>query len=200
MEVLKLEKRDVAFGRDFGLVRRYRFGRIGVIRDRAYIQLAIALINTINQPSTAIMVALSEILSFNAQINSSFPPGPAALFVGATSGIGAATLKAFAKYTVKPRAYFVGRSQEAADAIIAECRTLNPEGEYIFIAADVSLIKVVDEVCTQIQAREPYLNILFLSQGVARFDRPGNFPCPCLLADNIHNSYPLPGDPNRMID
>ncbi|KAL2784441.1 hypothetical protein BJX66DRAFT_316658 [Aspergillus keveii] len=125
------------------------------------------------------MVALSEILSFNAQINSSFPPGPVALFVGATSGIGAATLKAFAKYTVKPRAYFVGRSKEAADAIIAECRTLNPEGEYIFIAADVSLIKVVDEVCTEIQAREPYLNILFLSQGVARFDRP-------VTAENIH--------------
>ncbi|KAJ0418789.1 hypothetical protein BJY00DRAFT_287366 [Aspergillus carlsbadensis] len=125
------------------------------------------------------MVALSEILSFNAQIRSSFPPGPVALFVGATSGIGAATLKAFAKYTVKPKAYFVGRSQEAADAIIAECQSLNPEGQYIFIAADVSLIKVVDEVCAQIQAREPYLNILFLSQGVARFDRP-------VTAENLH--------------
>ncbi|KAL3443350.1 hypothetical protein BJX65DRAFT_285353 [Aspergillus insuetus] len=125
------------------------------------------------------MVALPEILAFNAQIHSSFPAGPVALFVGATSGIGAATLKAFAKYTVKPKAYFVGRSQEAADAIIAECQTLNTEGEYIFIAADVSLIKVVDEVCAQIQAREPYLNILFLSQGVARFDRP-------VTAENIH--------------
>jgi NAD(P)-dependent dehydrogenase (short-subunit alcohol dehydrogenase family) len=138
------------------------------------------------------MVALSEILSFNAQIHSSFPPGPVALFVGATSGIGAATLKAFAKYTVTPKAYFVGRSQEAADKIIAECQALNPEGQYIFIAADVSLIKVVDGVCAQIQAREPYLNILFLSQGVARFDRPGNFCSLSLLAQNIPYSYPHP--------
>ncbi|KAL2808336.1 hypothetical protein BJX63DRAFT_439482 [Aspergillus granulosus] len=117
------------------------------------------------------MVALSDILYSNAKVSSSFPPGLVALFVGATSGIGAATLKAFAKYTRKPRAYFIGRSQEAADAVISECRTLNPEGEYIFIAGDVSLIKVVDQICAQIQSLEPYLNILFLSQGVARFDR-----------------------------
>jgi NAD(P)-dependent dehydrogenase (short-subunit alcohol dehydrogenase family) len=144
------------------------------------------------------MVALSEILSCNAQIRSSFPPGPVALFVGATSGIGAATLKAFAKYTVKPKAYFVGRSQEAADAIIAECQQLNPEGEYIFIAADVSLIKVVDDVCAQIQAREPYLNILFLSQGVARFDRPGNFPSSTPLHRIIITPTPSPSHPNTM--
>ncbi|KAL2852100.1 hypothetical protein BJY01DRAFT_260167 [Aspergillus pseudoustus] len=125
------------------------------------------------------MVTLGDILSSNAQVASSFPPGLVALFVGATSGIGAATLKAFAKYTRKPRAYFVGRSQEAADAIILECLELNPDGEYIFIQADVSLLKVVDQVSAQIRAREPHLNILFLSQGVARFDR-------CETAEGLH--------------
>jgi hypothetical protein len=31
MELLKLEETKVAFGRNFGLVRRYRFRRLGVI-------------------------------------------------------------------------------------------------------------------------------------------------------------------------
>ncbi|OJI98826.1 hypothetical protein ASPVEDRAFT_186572 [Aspergillus versicolor CBS 583.65] len=117
------------------------------------------------------MVSLEDIRAHNAQVSSSFPPGLVALFVGATSGIGAATLKAFAKNTRSPRAYFVGRSQEAADQILAECKTRNPEGEYIFIQADVSLIRVVDEVCAQIKAKETELNIICLSQGVASFDR-----------------------------
>ncbi|KAE8376143.1 hypothetical protein BDV26DRAFT_266285 [Aspergillus bertholletiae] len=117
------------------------------------------------------MVSLSSIRASNACVSSVLPPGLVALFVGATSGIGAATLKAFAKYACRPRAYFVGRSQEAADRILAECRALNPEGEYIFISADVSLIRVVDEVCAQIRARESQLNVLFLSAGVPSLDR-----------------------------
>ncbi|KAL4889020.1 hypothetical protein BDV59DRAFT_195992 [Aspergillus ambiguus] len=117
------------------------------------------------------MVSLSEIRLSNARVALSLPPGLVALFVGATSGMGEATLKTFAKYTRRPRAYFVGRSQEAADRIIAECTALNPEGEYIFVPADVSLIRVVDEVCDQIRARESHLNLLFLSAGVASLDR-----------------------------
>ncbi|KAG2420681.1 hypothetical protein HFD88_000295 [Aspergillus terreus] len=117
------------------------------------------------------MLSLTEIQLSNAQASSTLPPGLVALFVGATSGIGAATLKAFATYTRRPRAYFVGRSQEAADRIIAECAALNPEGEYIFIPADVSLIRVVDEVCAKIRAQETHLNILFLSAGVPSLDR-----------------------------
>lgn len=124
------------------------------------------------------MVSLSEIQLSNTRVSSTLPPGLVALFVGATSGIGAATLKAFAKYTRCPRAYFVGRSQEAADRITAECTALNPEGEYIFIPADVSLIRVVDEVCARIKARETHLNILFLSAGVPRLDRSGIPPVP----------------------
>ncbi|KAL4986568.1 hypothetical protein BDW68DRAFT_163043 [Aspergillus falconensis] len=117
------------------------------------------------------MVSLQGILSHNKYIVPSLPAGLVALFVGATSGIGAATLKAFAEHTRGPRAYFVGRSQTAAATIIKECKALNPDGEYIFIPADVSLIRGVDEVCDQIMSRETQLNILFLSQGVAILDR-----------------------------
>jgi NADP-dependent 3-hydroxy acid dehydrogenase YdfG len=119
------------------------------------------------------MVSLSDVHSSNALISSTLPAGLVAVFVGATSGIGEATLKKFVKYSYQPRAYFVGRSQDDADRIIAECKALNETGEYIFIKADVSLICVVDEVCEDIKVKEKTLNLLFLSAGVASIDRSG---------------------------
>ena len=120
------------------------------------------------------MVALSSIQSSNSLISSTLPPKLVAVFVGATSGIGEATLKQFAKHSIQPRAYFIGRSQDSGDRIAAECKILNPEGEYIFVKADASLIRVVDEVCDMIKAKEKAINILFLSAGVAIMDRRGN--------------------------
>ncbi|PYH69501.1 short-chain dehydrogenases/reductase [Aspergillus vadensis CBS 113365] len=113
------------------------------------------------------MVVLANIQSSNARIATSLPEGMVALFVGATSGIGEATLKQFAKHAARPRVYFVGRKQEAANRIIAECETLNPEGTYIFISADVSLLSNVDEVCRDIKDKERALNLLVLTPGVA---------------------------------
>lgn len=121
------------------------------------------------------MVALSAVLASNALIPSTLPAGLVALFVGGTSGIGEVTLKKFARYTQKPRAYIIGRSQEAADRIIVECKDLNPAGEFIFVKADVSLIRVVDEVCKDIKKREKVINLLFLSTGAPIFDRQGMF-------------------------
>ncbi|KAI3341794.1 NAD(P)-binding protein [Ustulina deusta] len=117
------------------------------------------------------MVSLSSVSSSNSRISSALPSRLVALFVGATSGIGEATLKKFAQHAKSPRAYFIGRSQEAADRIVAECQALNPTGQYIFRQADVSLIRVVDEVCEQIKGKEQSINILFLSCGVGRMDR-----------------------------
>ncbi|KGO41079.1 Short-chain dehydrogenase/reductase SDR [Penicillium expansum] len=114
------------------------------------------------------MVSLPDVQSSNAQIASTLPAGLVAVFVGATNGIGEAALKEFARSTRSPRAYFVGRSQEAAARITAECRQLNPEGEFEFIKADVSLIKNVDAVCREIQSKEKTINILFLSCGTIR--------------------------------
>ena len=119
------------------------------------------------------MVSLSAVQSSNALISSALPPGLVAVFVGATSGIGEATLKQFAGHARRPRAYLVGRSQDAGDRIVAECEALNPEGEYVFVRADVSLIRVVDEVCAAIKAKEKTVNILFLSAGLPSMDRSG---------------------------
>jgi NADP-dependent 3-hydroxy acid dehydrogenase YdfG len=111
------------------------------------------------------MVSLSDVQSSDSRIASSLPPGLVAVFVGATSGIGEATLKQFATHARQPRVYFVGRSQEAGDRITAECKALNSEGEYIFVKADVSLIRVVDDVCRDIKSKETAVNLLFLSTG-----------------------------------
>jgi len=111
------------------------------------------------------MVSLSDIQASNSRIASTLPSGMVAVFVGATSGIGEASLKQFAKYAKKPRVYFVGQSQEAADRIVTECKALNSEGEYIFIKANISLIRTVDDVCRDIKVKEKTINLLFLSQG-----------------------------------
>ncbi|KAJ5460610.1 Short-chain dehydrogenase/reductase SDR [Penicillium daleae] len=113
------------------------------------------------------MVTLTDVQSSNAQIATALPPGLVAVFVGATNGIGETSLREFARYARQPRVYFVGRSQEAGDRIAAECRALNPEGEFIFIKADVSLLKSVDEVCREIASKERCINLLFLTCGSA---------------------------------
>lgn len=115
------------------------------------------------------MVNLTDVQSSNKQIATSLPPGTVAVFVGATNGIGELAMKAFVKHAIQPRVYFVGRSQEAGNRIKDECRELNADGEYIFIAADVSLIKKVDEVCSQIKAKETAISLLFQSQGTLDF-------------------------------
>ncbi|KAI1133093.1 NAD(P)-binding protein [Nemania abortiva] len=117
------------------------------------------------------MVSLSCVRASNSLIPSTLPAGLVAVFVGATSGIGEATLKKFAQYAASPRVYFIGRSQEAADRIVTECQALNPAGQFIFRKADVSLIRVVDEVCGEIKTELRTINILFLSCGVPSMDR-----------------------------
>ena len=120
------------------------------------------------------MVALSAIVKSNSLIQTSLPPGLVAVFIGATKGIGEASLKAFAKYTCKPRIYFVGRSQDVGERVRRECEALNPDGGFIFIRADVTLIKNVDEVCREIMRKEKTINLLFQSQGSLVF-RTGNY-------------------------
>ncbi|KAK5004376.1 hypothetical protein LTR28_009002 [Elasticomyces elasticus] len=100
------------------------------------------------------MVSLTDVQASNSRIATALPPRLVAVFVGATSGIGEATLKQFAKHTYRPRVYFVGRSQEAGEHITAECEALNSEGEFVFVKADTSLIRNMDEVCRDIRNKE----------------------------------------------
>ncbi|CZR36417.1 uncharacterized protein FPRO_03323 [Fusarium proliferatum ET1] len=109
------------------------------------------------------MVSLSRVQQTNASAASKLPAGLVAVFAGATAGIGETALKAFAKYTTQPKIYYIGRSQEAGDRLQIELKESNPEGEYVFIKKDMSLLKNVDEVCRDIKSKETVLNVLFLN-------------------------------------
>lgn len=116
------------------------------------------------------MVALSAAQASNAEIATSLHAGMVAVFVGGTSGIGEYTLKQFAQHAKNPRIYLVGRSQDAANRIISECAKLNPDGQYIFIQSDVSLLGNVNRVCEQILSKEESINLLFQTQGGLQTD------------------------------
>jgi short-subunit dehydrogenase len=73
----------------------------------------------------------------------------------------------FTKRAVSPRLYIVGRSQERATRIIEECKSLNPNGEYAFLQADLDLMVNVDGVCEKIKEQEKVINLLCLTQGGA---------------------------------
>lgn len=112
------------------------------------------------------MVALDIVKASNATLVKELPPNLVAVFVGGTSGIGEITLKLLAKHATKPRIYIVGRSAENAERIIAECRGLNKDGEYIFVQKSLSLLKAAEELCEEIKSKEKSINLLFLTIGV----------------------------------
>jgi NADP-dependent 3-hydroxy acid dehydrogenase YdfG len=97
--------------------------------------------------------------------------------VGGTSGIGETTAREFVRHTAKPRAYIVGRSQEAGDKLVTEFKELNAESQVEFIKSDVALLRNVDEVCKQIKAKEEKVNLLCLSAGIMTMNgRNGKLP------------------------
>nr|OQO18867.1 hypothetical protein B0A51_14533 [Rachicladosporium sp. CCFEE 5018]OQO25552.1 hypothetical protein B0A51_06871 [Rachicladosporium sp. CCFEE 5018] len=87
------------------------------------------------------------------------------VYVGATGGIGEATLKEVFQRTVRPRAYIIGRSKDKADEIISKLSEINPSGQCFFIARDVSRLENVDTVCAELREKEPKINALFLTAG-----------------------------------
>ena len=109
------------------------------------------------------MVSLKAVQGSNAGLRAL--PNITALFVGGTSGIGQSTLRQLAQGTEKPTAYIVGRNESKTRPFLAELRQLNPEGQFNFVEADVSLIRNVDATCDQILRREKHLNFLFMTPG-----------------------------------
>ncbi|KAK3389412.1 hypothetical protein B0H63DRAFT_492371 [Podospora didyma] len=111
------------------------------------------------------MVSLPQARFSNARIANELPANLVAVFVGGTRGIGETTLKQLAKQAVKPRIYFIGRSEASGSRVTADLQALNPAGEYHFISADVSLLRSVDQVCRAIKAKERLINLLFMTSG-----------------------------------
>lgn len=121
--------------------------------------------------------SLAQVHASNATI-SSLPPGLVAVFVGATSGIGEAALKEFVKNAKKPKCYLVGRSGQAANRIIGECKSLNPDANYTVPGAVITP-SFYGYNMTQAQMRRVLQELA--AQAVASSDarsiiaKPGNF-------------------------
>ncbi|MCJ1250458.1 hypothetical protein MMC30_007686 [Trapelia coarctata] len=114
------------------------------------------------------MVSIKDVRLSNSSLKVG-PPGMVALFVGATSGIGEATLKQFAKSSNAPKVYIVGRSKTSATSLLKELETLNPQGTFNFIQSEISLIRNVDAVCNEIKGKEKKMDLVFLSPGFLTF-------------------------------
>jgi NAD(P)-dependent dehydrogenase (short-subunit alcohol dehydrogenase family) len=114
------------------------------------------------------MVSMKEVRLSNEALKNG-PVGLIALFVGATAGIGASTVKQFALHANAPTVYLAGRSQAKAAPLLAELKSINPQATFTFIEAEISLLKGVDKVCDEILAKEQKLDLLWLSQGLLSF-------------------------------
>ncbi|KAH7257877.1 hypothetical protein BKA59DRAFT_508773 [Fusarium tricinctum] len=99
-------------------------------------------------------------------------PGFVAVFVGATRGIGLATLKALTRKLKKPRFYVIGRSQVKFEPELAALRECNPDAEIRFLEGKISLLKEVDDVCDSILQIESHLDLLYMSPGSLAFGGP----------------------------
>jgi NAD(P)-dependent dehydrogenase (short-subunit alcohol dehydrogenase family) len=106
---------------------------------------------------------------------------PTAIFVGGTSGIGEAAVKAFADHTQgKAHIIIIGRNASAADKTFASIPKPTPEGDKEggyrreFISCDVSLIKNVKSTVSALLT-DPTLNkvnFLILSAGYGSVSGP----------------------------
>ncbi|KAE8315365.1 hypothetical protein BDV41DRAFT_185398 [Aspergillus transmontanensis] len=110
------------------------------------------------------MVGINEVRKSNAALHAR-EGDFVAVFVGGTSGIGEATAKELAKAIKKPTIHLVGRNQAAGSRILEELKSANPDGTFHFIQSDVSLLRNVDEACSEIKQKEKAVDLLFLSTG-----------------------------------
>ena len=127
------------------------------------------------------MVSLNAITTSNATLLNA-PKPLTAVFVGATSGIGLATLKAFALSHALPKAYIIGRSASQFQTHLDEIQHSNPKGKFSFIEAEVSLMREVDRVCENIKKKEESFDALWLSCGVLKFGERDGMSNPCQFA------------------
>ena len=118
------------------------------------------------------MVNLTTVHASNALLPS-LGPGKIALFVGATSGIGLATLTAFARNADRPRVYIVGRNEQKLSTIIADLQKVNGGGVFVPILSEIRLFSFVDAACEMFKQQEKRLDLLVMSPGQLKIARQG---------------------------
>ncbi|ORY05714.1 hypothetical protein BCR34DRAFT_675602 [Clohesyomyces aquaticus] len=113
------------------------------------------------------MVTLSTVRATNAQLGSLNNPTTAA-FVGGTSGIGRATLLALARRKTNVlKVYIFERNAASHQPLLDELKTVNKNGQFIFLEARVSLLKDIKKVCEKIKEKEAALTCSETPEGLS---------------------------------
>ena len=114
------------------------------------------------------MTSLPTVRTSNAQLSGITLP-QVAVFVGATAGIGRATLIQYVNKGYPLKAYVVGRSEEEFKPVLRELRASNKAAELIFLEGQISLLAETKRLTDVILRREKHIDMLFLSAGFLPF-------------------------------
>ncbi|KAF5100221.1 hypothetical protein D0Z00_001323 [Geotrichum galactomycetum] len=110
-------------------------------------------------------IPYATIQKINTSFNKDFVKNPVGVFVGGTSGIGEHTAYEFAKLTVNPTIYIVGRSEESGARVQDKIKKLNSNATVHFLKHDLKYIEQAERVANIIRNKEDKVNVLSLSQG-----------------------------------
>ena len=125
------------------------------------------------------MVSLKDVQASNETLGST-SSGKVALFVGATSGIAFHTLIEYARHSDRPKVYIVGRNEATLSKIMADLKKINPDGTFLPIKFEISLLKNVDAACEELKSQEKSLDLLLMCPGYIKLTRQGSSALPDL--------------------
>jgi len=111
------------------------------------------------------MVKTAAIAEGNARFAAERHSGLVCVFMGATSGIGLATLQRLLTMVHSSTLYILGRDSSRHASRIGQLRELAPGSRIIFIETQVSLISGIDAASEQIKLAEQKVDILCMSPG-----------------------------------
>ncbi|KUJ12955.1 NAD(P)-binding protein [Mollisia scopiformis] len=109
-------------------------------------------------------VKLSDMKASNSRLTSDTAPR-IAVFVGATSGIGKATLTRLVAQQTALKVYVVGRNAEKQKSFINQLQQSNEKAQIIFIEGEISLMADTKRIYNEIKSKERSIDALFLSAG-----------------------------------
>ena len=115
------------------------------------------------------MVQISTIRERNAQYTKEHHTGLVCVFVGATAGIGAATLECMDQMLDDSTFYVLGRSAAKFEQRRYELEA-SSNNKISFIQTEVSLVSGVDDACKHIMDKEKKVDYLYMSAGKVPFE------------------------------
>jgi NADP-dependent 3-hydroxy acid dehydrogenase YdfG len=98
-------------------------------------------------------ITISEVKISNSQITNETAP-KTAVFIGATAGIGKATLTRLVAQQTLITVYIAGRNAKKQQEFIHQLQKSNKKANIIFLEGEVSLMAEVKRICAEIKTKE----------------------------------------------